>query len=431
MDTLIVQVLLCLAAAALLGGAVGWWLRTRRAVEALTDQHRIWSTKLEVKDEELSETYRRLERVELQKGTFSEQLASSRQQTRRAEQEAQDAKAEERQLTQQLEASKSEIEGQTAEIQRLRDGAETNRQLEQKRQIAETELNSSAAERARLRAEATGLQEAIDRKAETVVHLEQELADLKRGSQRLEILATERAAEEQREHAELLRRHESTVAEQQHLLATAAETDATEARLRKALQEERNRNAELQALHRAVVSNLDGEKQELELQISLLRRSSTELATSSGHQPDNDLEARITDLTANKERLEQELLLSRERESKLDTLKDQRQAFVVSQNTEIAQLRDRCAVLERRRGAPMARDDLTLIAGIGPVIASRLHALGINEYRQIAYWTDADVERMAGKLGSFPKRIQRGNWVEAARTLHYEKHGEHLPDPGE
>ena len=369
--------------------------------------------------------------MELQKGTFSEQLASSRQQTRRAEQEAQDAKAEERQLTQQLEASKSEIEGQTAEIQRLRDGAETNRQLEQKRQIAETELNSSAAERARLRAEATGLQEAIDRKAETVVHLEQELADLKRGSQRLEILATERAAEEQREHAELLRRHESTVAEQQHLLATAAETDATEARLRKALQEERNRNAELQALHRAVVSNLDGEKQELELQISLLRRSSTELATSSGHQPDNDLEARITDLTANKERLEQELLLSRERESKLDTLKDQRQAFVVSQNTEIAQLRDRCAVLERRRGAPMARDDLTLIAGIGPVIASRLHALGINRVSPDRLLDGRRCRAHGWQAGSFPKRIQRGNWVEAARTLHYEKHGEHLPDPGE
>ncbi len=59
-------------------------------------------------------------------------------------------------------------------------------------------------------------------------------------------------------------------------------------------------------------------------------------------------------------------------------------------------------------------DELTEIAGIGPVIASKLHGLGITTFKQIAELTEADVERIDAEL-NFKGRIARENWIEQAQ----------------
>ena len=62
-------------------------------------------------------------------------------------------------------------------------------------------------------------------------------------------------------------------------------------------------------------------------------------------------------------------------------------------------------------------DDLTRIKGLGPKLAAMLNALGVTSFAEIAQWSDADIDRIDAKLGSFQGRIRRDNWVEQAKFL--------------
>jgi predicted flap endonuclease-1-like 5' DNA nuclease len=72
------------------------------------------------------------------------------------------------------------------------------------------------------------------------------------------------------------------------------------------------------------------------------------------------------------------------------------------------------------RGAP---DDLKLIVGVGPVLERMLFQLGITTYRQIARWTERDIDDYDARLAEFPGRIRRDGWVTQARALHQSKYG--------
>lgn len=61
-------------------------------------------------------------------------------------------------------------------------------------------------------------------------------------------------------------------------------------------------------------------------------------------------------------------------------------------------------------------DDLTRIKGIKSVLRDQLHAFGILSFRQIAEWTEADVEAFS-QLLSFKDRARRDQWVRQAREL--------------
>ncbi len=76
---------------------------------------------------------------------------------------------------------------------------------------------------------------------------------------------------------------------------------------------------------------------------------------------------------------------------------------------------------------PNSFDDLKLIVGIGPVLERMLHRLGVATYRQIARWSDRDIDEFDAKLPEFPGRIRRDGWVTQARELHLSKYGESLP----
>jgi predicted flap endonuclease-1-like 5' DNA nuclease len=79
---------------------------------------------------------------------------------------------------------------------------------------------------------------------------------------------------------------------------------------------------------------------------------------------------------------------------------------------------------------PGAPDDLKLIVGVGPVLERMLHLLGVTTYRQIARWSDRDIDEFDAKLPEFPGRIRRDGWVTQARELHQSKYGETLPVRG-
>ncbi len=76
---------------------------------------------------------------------------------------------------------------------------------------------------------------------------------------------------------------------------------------------------------------------------------------------------------------------------------------------------------------PNAPDDLKLIVGVGPVLERMLHQLGITTYRQIARWTERDIDEFDARLPEFPGRIRRDTWVTQARELHHAKFGEPVP----
>ena len=99
---------------------------------------------------------------------------------------------------------------------------------------------------------------------------------------------------------------------------------------------------------------------------------------------------------------------------------------------ETARYRDLVVALEDNALPPLldgpnAPDDLKLIVGVGPVLERMLHQLGVTTYRQIARWTERDIDEFDAKLPEFPGRIRRDGWVTQARELHQSKFGETLP----
>jgi hypothetical protein len=68
--------------------------------------------------------------------------------------------------------------------------------------------------------------------------------------------------------------------------------------------------------------------------------------------------------------------------------------------------------------AGQAEDDLTLIQGIGPAVAERLHSAGIWRYAQLARQTPEGLAtHFTDMIGFTPARIQRQDWIGQALTL--------------
>jgi len=61
-------------------------------------------------------------------------------------------------------------------------------------------------------------------------------------------------------------------------------------------------------------------------------------------------------------------------------------------------------------------EDVELIDGIGPTIGKKLKAAGINTWKQVATWTDADVAKYDAEL-SLKGRIVNEEWIEQAKEL--------------
>jgi len=76
---------------------------------------------------------------------------------------------------------------------------------------------------------------------------------------------------------------------------------------------------------------------------------------------------------------------------------------------------------------PTMPDDLKLIVGVGPVLERMLHQMGVSTYRQIAHWSERDIDEFDARLPEFSGRIRRDTWVVQARALHQSKFGETLP----
>lgn len=68
--------------------------------------------------------------------------------------------------------------------------------------------------------------------------------------------------------------------------------------------------------------------------------------------------------------------------------------------------------------AEQAKDNLTLIEGIGPFIEQKLNDIGIFTYEQISQFDDARIEEVTQKIQFFEGRIKKDDWVGQAHSLH-------------
>ena len=112
-----------------------------------------------------------------------------------------------------------------------------------------------------------------------------------------------------------------------------------------------------------------------------------------------------------------------------DLAEDRRRIYgeLAAARGETARYRQLVVDLENNAPPPFfgvgAPDDLKLIVGVGPVLERMLQQLGITTYRQIARWTERDIDEFDAKLPEFPGRIRRDAWVTQARALHASKFG--------
>ncbi len=65
-------------------------------------------------------------------------------------------------------------------------------------------------------------------------------------------------------------------------------------------------------------------------------------------------------------------------------------------------------------------DDLKKIKGVGVKLEKLLHSLGVYTFKQIAEWSEKDVQKVDSYL-KFPGRIERDGWIEQAKALYEEK----------
>ncbi|MEO1952193.1 MAG: fused NADH-quinone oxidoreductase subunit E/endonuclease, partial [Thioclava sp.] len=62
-------------------------------------------------------------------------------------------------------------------------------------------------------------------------------------------------------------------------------------------------------------------------------------------------------------------------------------------------------------------DDLKMIKGVGPKLATLLHSMGIYHFDQIAGWTDAELAWVDSNLEGFKGRATRDDWKGQAEKL--------------
>ena len=86
-----------------------------------------------------------------------------------------------------------------------------------------------------------------------------------------------------------------------------------------------------------------------------------------------------------------------------------------------------CSADREEQDEPPPADDLKAIRGVGPKMEAKLREMGVTSLRQVAAFTEEDVERISSGIGAFPGRIERDRWVPQAREL-VTRLGDPIPD---
>ncbi len=404
MTWLLAQIGLALLLAAMAGWFAGWYLRAFRDQDRVEDLRQTMLVTKEIKDREINELRRQVEDLEVRlayaSDAHAQSVASVGSGSATAVEVSQGADRDPVRESVIRVASIAEMDRpatnagtDAADATTVAEVVATERE---RRREADAALRRKTAALLTLQAEIEALREAVAEKATKVVELQDRLvgaeptgrelasvhAEVAKLEARLHVLDGERAvaldAISTRD-AELLESHKEIVIRDTRIndlrnRCASLETEVADARetatsgggkglerlesglaeARGALQRQIDRNRKQEAVHRAVVEQLESDKASLRA----MPAPPTMLPAADGPAPGG------------------------------------------------------------RRGLPPKRsDELTQISGVGPAFAKAMREAGIDTYAQIAAWNGGDVERYAAAVGAHAKRIHTDRWVEQAREL--------------
>lgn len=395
-------------------------LQSQRArVSSLGDEASKWRTDFEELEEEHESTVARLR-------TLDDRLAA-------ALEDSDQLDLERKRLRGELERRGSELTKAIEEASRLAEADQQTDELQARADSLGGKAKELSAEIEGLSAKTQELQAALDRATQTVAEREERIRELN---------PLEDEVREAREELELLRREYSTD-------VTRREEEST--RLRSRVGELEPMAARVVVLggqlseKTAALTSLESQLAALSGFPDRLRASEEELARS--REGARELEADVARLRGELERAKRHSTpapsktanggqhMSDVRELVRDVVErpavvEQPGGLVAARDVgkphEPIRVSDGSETQARHVGPNRteAKDDLKRIAGIGAKLESRLHGLGYLTYRQIAGWSQEDIDRVEHHLPGFPDRIRRDNWIGQARQLDAERKGD-------
>ncbi len=425
MAYLVLQILLCLFLAALLGGIIGWLWKSifcKRLIDEAESRAAL--------------LHGDLERANATLGATRQELATTQD---------------------HLSAAQSSLDERDAELA-SRNGFIA--QLESK--LGEQEAShreATAAAAAALAAAQKELQELTARHDQLQTESAGEAETLRAQLTAAESGFKDSLATAEKQHAEAL-----AAAETGHREALAACRSQLEGRGVE-LNTANSRVADLEAQLDAIRTSRQESEQRWRDQLAAAEQAGAD-ATARASASDGRIQALVADLDSRDQKLvgyEQQLGQLESARARITQLEGQLAGHAESEagwrdrlhrcQTMNQEKEDRIAELEERLAAPVptpvpapARfvmptaaeaaaaaergerpdeiDDLKMIYGVGPVLEEMLHGLGIFTFRQVAHWTQEDIEWVESKLDAFNGRIERDNWRAGARKEHREKYGE-------
>ena len=222
------------------------------------------------------------------------------------------------------------------------------------------------------------------------------------------------------------------------LLATIQEENET---VSTALSSAETRLVGLDALEQQIVSlEADNAALRQDVQDASARVESAQESMHEAHllrRENDELAANLEHIEASRRQFEEDARRYKEQfdhsESESETLRmrlgdiQQRLAEMEEQNVEAREQVAQPNPLKDMDQTIGDVDDLTLISGVGRVMESMLHRLGIYYFRQIAAFGPAELARVNAELKQFKGRIEHDDWVGQARELHVRKYGEMIP----
>jgi len=406
---LLAQIGLVVLLAALSGWFVGWHLRAFRDQDRVEDLHQTMLVTKDVADRELSELRRKTE--DLEGRLLRENDSSARSVAvvaslstapatipgvadRAQESDAPPAMAPLVEVTASTAPPNAEtsaaVIGEPAELTGVA-AAERERRRE-----AEAALRKKAAAMLTLQSEIEALHEAVAEKAAKIAELQDSVVESEPASRELEA-----------KHEEVVQLEARVQALDAERVAAVADAAAREAELLESRKETVIRDTRINDLRNRCAT--------LETELAHAREAASEPGEQDLGRLEDGLDDARRALQRQIDRNRKQEAVHRAVVEQLEgdkaRLRDAIPAPTVPHVTD-------GPPAGARRGLPQKRsDELTQIVGVGPGFAKAMREAGIDTYAQVAAWTDHDIERYAAALGAHVKRIRTDRWVEQAGEL--------------
>ena len=332
-------------------------------LEAVEEEHKTLKT-------DASKSHQRLaERIETLNASLREKICKAQKLEAQLLANERTAKGQTDRLREELRLRSTELAHYKQQHTLLCTRLENGNALERALQSARAEIQSKEQLLGQLETESKKASNDHENLKNAMVRLEEEAARLRDANRKFE-----REASEFGSHRSFSERRDS-------------DREGTIAALRRAL---KDRTAELTVL--------EEERDRLNEELVAQSGSQSNLESSRAQAGD-----RIADL-------EKKL---HNRELNLNQAKDS-VAFLKQENMRLGEA---IAALRSANEKRKAVDDLKRIRGIGPKMEESLNRVGIYSFAQVADLRDEEIEALADKLQTFPKRIKSDRWVPQAQRL--------------